>query len=224
MSTPANGSDPAGSLPTNEVRVVLDQRSIWRAGWLIVAIVAIAALGRWILADGGSVIFTLIMSFLASVAIEPAVSRLAQHMKRGVATFLTLITVIVVTVVLIAIFGRLLADQIGQLVRALPGLVDRATAYSNKHWGTSLEPKQVLDYLDLSPGQIQTIASNVAGGLLGIVLAAMILALFDIYPCRYELLPQLAEPAAPPPELPSPPRGERPSAVKGWLATTFRSG
>ena len=150
---------------------MLDQRSVWRAGWLIVVIVAIAALGRWILADGGSVIFTLIMSFLASVAIEPAVSRLSQHMKRGLATMLTLIAVIVATVLFIALFGRLLADQISQLVRALPGLVDRATAYSNQHWGTSLDPTQVLDYLDLSPGQIQSVVTNVAGGLLGVVLS-----------------------------------------------------
>jgi predicted PurR-regulated permease PerM len=150
---------------------VLDQRSVWRAGWLIVAIVAIAALGRWILADGGSVIFTLIMSFLASVAIEPAVSRLSHHMKRGLATALTMIAVIVATILFIAIFGRLLADQITQLVRALPGLVKSATDFANKHFGTSLDPTQVLDYLDLSPGQIQSVVTNVAGGLLGVVLS-----------------------------------------------------
>lgn len=64
---------------------------------------------------------------------------------------------------------------------------------------------------------------GVAGALVAVPMAAMMLALFDIYTRKYELLPQLAEPVPPPPKPPSPPRQEPSSGVKGWFARTFRS-
>ena len=65
------------------VQVVLEPHTVWRAGWVVVGVVALALVARWILADGGSVIFTLILSFLASVAMEPAVARLSRGCGAG---------------------------------------------------------------------------------------------------------------------------------------------
>ena len=76
------------------VRIVLEPHTVWRAGWVVVGVVALALVARWILADGGSVIFTLILSFLASVAMEPAVARLSLRMRRGVAAMIVMVAFI----------------------------------------------------------------------------------------------------------------------------------
>jgi len=34
--------------------IALDTRNVWRVGWIVVAVVALTALGRFVLADGGS--------------------------------------------------------------------------------------------------------------------------------------------------------------------------
>ena len=60
--------------------------------WLcvLVVVVAFGAFGWFVLSDGGSVIFTLIMSWFASLALEPAVRRLSGRMRRGTATVLVM--------------------------------------------------------------------------------------------------------------------------------------
>ena len=95
---------------------------MWRAGWVVVGVVALALVARWILADGGSVIFTLILSFLASVAMEPAVARLSLRMRRGVAAMIVMVAFIAACALFLVIFGRLLGDQIAQFVQGVPAL------------------------------------------------------------------------------------------------------
>ncbi len=76
--------------------------------------------------DGGSVLFILLMSWFASIAMEPAVSRLAQRMKRGLATGLVMVAFALATVVFFLLFGGLLADQLIQLVQGLPDAIEEA--------------------------------------------------------------------------------------------------
>ena len=79
---------PSPPAETTPVSVHFDRRSVWQTGWVVVAIIALALLLKFVLADAGIVLFTLILSFLASIAMEPAVSRLSRSMKRGLAAAL----------------------------------------------------------------------------------------------------------------------------------------
>src|SRR5688500_302721 len=99
LSSPSRSSEPAsGTLPgrtaqsplapyreveATAVRVHCDRHSMWRAGWTVVAVVALAAIGKWVLSDAGNVIFMLVMAVIASIAMEPAVARLSRRMRRG---------------------------------------------------------------------------------------------------------------------------------------------
>ena len=79
--------------------VSLDPRSVWRAGLVVIGLVVAYSFGSFVLHDGGSLIFQLVMSFIASIAMEPAVGRLAQHMRRGLATGVVMLGVVKVAVV-----------------------------------------------------------------------------------------------------------------------------
>ncbi|MEO7752161.1 MAG: AI-2E family transporter [Terracoccus sp.] len=155
--------DPPG------VTVRLDRRSVWRAAWVVVAVVALAALGRWVLADGGPVIFTLVMSMLASIAMEPAVARLSQRMRRGAATAVVMGGVALFLVVFLLAFGRLLAEQLTTLARSIPLLVQEATAWANDTFDVSLGYQDLLGQLGGSTAALAGLAGDLAGGLVGFV-------------------------------------------------------
>ena len=106
--------------------VVFDSRNVWRTSFIVLAVVAIALLLKFLLEDGGSVIFIVLMAWFASIAIEPAVGRLARHMKRGLATALVMLSILIFFIVFGATFGNLLFNQIADLLRSLHGLLDSA--------------------------------------------------------------------------------------------------
>ena len=127
--TATSGSAFTGSTPppgATEFVVHLDRRNVWRTGWVLVAVVALAALAKFVVNDGGSVIFTLVMSMLAAIAMEPAVARLSRRMRRGVATMLVMLGVLVFIIVFLLAFGRLLGEQIATFVQSVPASSSRA--------------------------------------------------------------------------------------------------
>jgi predicted PurR-regulated permease PerM len=185
MSGPTDGQPPAepdrtvGPADTStearsiDVQVRFDRRSVWRAGWVTVAIVAFAALGKFVVEDGGSVIFTLTMAMLASIAMEPAVARLSRRMRRGVATMTVMLGVLVFCIVFLLAFGNLLADQVATFARSIPGLVQSATVWANDTFGVDLSYESlVAQFTDGSSG-LTTLATDLAGGLIGVVASVL---------------------------------------------------
>ncbi|WP_323096445.1 AI-2E family transporter [Intrasporangium sp. YIM S08009] len=168
---PETPSPPARD--AQHVVVHLDRRNVWRAGWVLVAIVAFAAFGRWVLEDGGSVIFTLVMSMLAAIAMEPAVARLSRRMRRGAATAVVMGATLLAIVVFLLAFGQLLADQLATLVRSIPSIVERATTWANEHLDTHLDAQTVLAELSSGTSALATVATGLAGGIVGAVAAVV---------------------------------------------------
>ena len=67
-----------------------DPTNVWRVGFVVIALVAVALFLRFVISDGGSVIFTLLMAWFAALAMEPAVGPLARRMRRGAAVGLVM--------------------------------------------------------------------------------------------------------------------------------------
>lgn len=128
---------------------------------------------RWVLADGGNVIFTLVFSFIASVAMEPAVGWLSQHMSRGKAALLVMVGVGLAGLVFLVAFGRLLGEQIATFATTLPDLAQSAVTWVNQRFGASISYQDVLDKLGLGAGTLTSVATSVAGGLLGFVIQVL---------------------------------------------------
>ncbi len=159
--------------PDQYVRLRVVPGDLWRAGWVVVGVLAAASVLRWVLADGGTVIFTLVFSFIASVAMEPAVGWLSQHMSRGKAALLVMVGVGLAGLVFLVAFGRLLGEQIATFATTLPDLAQSAVTWVNQRFGASISYQDVLDKLGLGAGTLTSVATSVAGGLLGFVIQVL---------------------------------------------------
>ena len=161
------GSTSSDTIDIREVR--LQPQNIWRVGWVVIALLAITLMLNFVIDDGGSVIFTVLMGWFASIAMEPAVKRLANHMRRGFATIIVLLAVAVFFVIFFVVFGRLFIDQIAQLIAALPGLVDSALKWVNETFNQTYSSQQILEQLNITPEKVSGYAQQFAGGIFGIV-------------------------------------------------------
>ena len=161
-------------VPTKGQRVVLlSPRNVWNVGWVVIALLAIATFFGFVIGDGGAVFFTVLMSWFASVAMEPAVRPLSRHMKRGLATGLVMLTFLVLTVLFVVVFGQLLFDQIAELVTSLPSLVQGVLDKISSITGSQLDINGLLAELDISPATIAGYIFASAIGILGTVLSSV---------------------------------------------------
>lgn len=168
---------PANATP---VSVHFERRSVWQTGWVVVAVIALASLLKFVLSDAGIVLFTLILSFLASIAMEPAVSRLSRSMKRGLAAAIVMFGVIVAFAGFLFAFGRLLGDQIATFAESVPDLVQDLTTWASEQFGITLDYQSILDRLGVGTSTLTSVAQNLAGGLIGVV-AAVLAAAFSTF-------------------------------------------
>jgi predicted PurR-regulated permease PerM len=150
-------------------RVLLDAGNVWRIGWVVVALIALIMVIRFVLEQGSSLIFTVVMAWFASLAMEPAVSRLARRMPRGAATGLVMAGVVLFLVVFFALFGGLIVDQVANLVRSVPGLAEDALGWANRLLGTDYTLDDVVANIDVSPERAAGVASQLAGGVLAVL-------------------------------------------------------
>lgn len=159
----------ARQAPVRTVRIVLDPRNVWRIGFVVIGLVVVVGLGRFVLAGGSGLLFTVLMAWFASLAIEPAVSRLSRRMPRGAATGLVMLTVVVFFGAFFMAFGQLLVNQVARLVEGLPELVASGVDWVNATIGTAYDFDQILADLSLTPERVAGVAAQVAGGVLSVL-------------------------------------------------------
>lgn len=169
-------------------RVLLDPANIWRTGLVVIALIVLVIVVRFVLEQGSSLIFVVVMAWFASLAMEPAVSRLARHMPRGAATGTVMAGVVVFLVVFFALFGQLIVEQVANLVESVPGLAQDGLAWVNDRLGTAYTVDDLLANIDLTPERAAGVASQLAGGVLvvlgsiaGAVASFFMFALFLFY-------------------------------------------
>ncbi len=163
-------------------------RNVWRVGFVVMALVLLFLLIRFVIDDGGATIFTLLMSWFASIAMAPAVERLSRHMKRGFATMLVMLAFVLFAVIFVLAFGSLLVDQVAQVVVGLPDLIDTLIAKFNERFNQTIDVNQILDALNLDAAKAQELATQIGSqaiGILGSVLGTFFglftFALFTFY-------------------------------------------
>jgi len=180
MSQASPNSSDSAKLERPEQVIRFDTRNIWRVGFIALAIVAIGLLLSFLIEDGGGVFFIILMAWFASIAMEPAVSRLSRYMKRGIATGLVMLAVIVFLAIFGATFGNLLVNQIAELIQALPGLLDSALAWINQRTNSNYEVMDLWEQLNITPAQSALYATEVLGGVLGVV-GSLAISFFSLF-------------------------------------------
>ncbi len=154
-----------------------------------VIFVAAAMLGLWVFRENISFILLLLLSLLFAIAMEPAVSALANRgWRRGSATGIVMLGITILAGAFIALFGGILFSQASSLISDLPVLVTDLTNWINKTFDQQLDPDALITQLNIQPAQIAEWASNFAGGFVGIVsgivgglFQLLTLALFSFY-------------------------------------------
>ena len=174
-SPPAIDADERGA-----VRVALIPQNIWRVGFAVLAVIAAGLFLKFVLADGGSVLFSVLIAWFAAIAIAPAVDRLARHMRRGLATGIVMLGLMLALVVFVVSFGQLFVDQVVQLLRGLPDLVDRIVAQINKRTGSNYDVAGIISSLHIDPSQVAGYATEVLSGVLG-VLGSVVGSVFGLF-------------------------------------------
>jgi len=149
--------------------VLLDPANIWRIGLVVIGLIVLVIVVRFVLTQGSSLIFTAVMAWFASLAIEPAVGRLARRMRRGAATGLVMASVVAFLVAFFALFGQLMVEQVANLVESLPNLAADSLAWVNRRFGTEYTMDDLLANIDLSPERAAGVASQLAGGVLALL-------------------------------------------------------
>jgi predicted PurR-regulated permease PerM len=160
-SEPAAAAATAPQAERAVVRSGPSLRVVWRSGLVLLAVVTLGAFGRFVLTDAGSALFTILMSWFAAVTMEPAIRRLTPRLSRGRAALLVMGLVAVFLAVFVLAFGRLLLDQIAQLLRGLPGLVEDVVGWVNRTFATSYSTDEVLEATKLTPDRTGEYANEV---------------------------------------------------------------
>lgn len=168
------------SRDSSEKTIRIDTRNFWRIGFITLAIIAIGLLINFVIEDGGGVIFIVLMSWFASIAMEPAVRRLSLHMKRGVATGIVMLGIALAFVLFTIAFGNLLFNQVAELIRALPGILENTLEWVNTQTNSQYEVADLWEQVNLSPAQSAQYATTVLSGVIGI-LGSVAVSFFSIF-------------------------------------------
>lgn len=161
----------------------------WLLPSILYVLLAVAAyqLSGWLFVNLRSFLGLLFLAWLFSITIEPVVDWLERRgLRRGAATGLVLFAMFVFAIGFLALFGTLLAQQLAQLLKALPGALSSVTDWSNRVFDTDFATGE--DLIHLTPETIRDLAERFTPGvlgvlssLLGVVFQMLTLLLFVFY-------------------------------------------
>ncbi|MEV5431904.1 AI-2E family transporter [Streptomyces sp. NPDC052701] len=167
---------PAGGAAGPNARM---PRWLPRAMVLALALIAVFQLGSWAFHQLTGLLINVLIAFFLALAVEPAVSWMASRgMRRGLATFLVFIGVMIVAAGFVTLLGSMLAGQIIKMVEGFPDYLDSVINWVNTHFKTDLRRVDIQEGL-LRSDWLRTYVQNSATGVLD-VSAQVIGGLFQL--------------------------------------------
>ncbi len=137
-------------------------------------------LAQWAFYTVGSFLFLILLAWLLAIAMEPAIMFFARRgMRRGLATGLVMLVLVVAVLGVMAVFGQLFLTQLSGLVTSLPMSVGTVVDWLNRTFHLAIDPNTIVQQLNLTSSSITGMASTLAGGFLG-VLGSLLTAVFDV--------------------------------------------
>lgn len=137
--------------------------------WIFLGLVGVQ-IAEWAFHGLSTLIGIVFLAWLLSIAMEPAVGRLAARgMRRGFATALVLFVMAVLATIFFAAFGKLLIEQLVQLIQSLPSYLDQTIKWVNDTFHTNLDQTTIQNSLNIDNAKLLSIASHIGGGVFGVV-------------------------------------------------------
>ncbi|WP_228183694.1 AI-2E family transporter [Streptomyces anulatus] len=139
-----------------------------RAMALALALYACFQLGSWAFYQLIGLLTNVLIAFFLALAIEPAVGRMAgRGMRRGLATFLVFLGLMIFSLGFVVLLGSMLAGQIVDMVDEFPKYIDSVINWVNQTFHTELSRVEVQDSL-LHSDWLQKYVQNSATGVLDV--------------------------------------------------------
>ncbi len=155
--------------PSNARRVVI----------IVLVAVVLLSVATWAFHAMGSFLFLLLLAWLLSIAMEPVVLWLSgRGMRRGLATGLTMLAMVLLFAGLAELFGQVFVSQLSELWSQLPGAITSAIDRVNSTFGTKFDIEQIQQALSLTPDKLGELAGKYGGGIIG-VFGSVITLIFD---------------------------------------------
>ncbi len=163
-------SDDAGWLGPPEAMPPWVRRAMV---WFFVGVVALAV-GSWLLGKLRDLIITLLIALFMSFALEPAVNYLAARgWRRGTATGVVFVVFVLLSAVFIFAIGKVVFDEVQNLVDNAPGYIEDGESWINDTFGTNLSSDTLSDQLSDTNGPFRTFISQAAGNAVGLSFSAV---------------------------------------------------
>jgi predicted PurR-regulated permease PerM len=177
-SDPQNPEQPSEQPGTPRAGMAARGDSLWGQGmpkWLPRAMVlALLLVGAFQLVDWAfrqliDLLVMLLVAFFLSLAIEPAVDRMAARgVRRGLGTFLVFIGLAVAVAGFLTALGTLLVDQVAKIAGDLPHLVENLIGWINRTFHQNLSLDQLQEKLLKDSGNIEKYAQQAANNVWGV--------------------------------------------------------
>jgi len=151
------------------MQVEFNPRNVWRTGLVVIGLVALAMVLWTVFRAGSSLFFLIFTAWCISLAMEPAVVRLAQRMKRGLATGVVIIAIALFVIIFLALFGNMIIVQITSLVTAIPKIIDTALAWVESRFGFQYSVPEMLGLAQNNAGSFTNLAGSFASGILNAI-------------------------------------------------------
>ncbi len=132
------------------------------------ALIACFQLGSWAFHQLVGLLINMLIAFFLALAVEPAVSWMATHgVRRGLATGMVFLAVLIGGAGFVALLGSVLAGQLINLVEGFPSTLDSLVNWINASFHTDLSRVEIQDSL-LRSDWLQSYVQNSAGGVLDV--------------------------------------------------------
>jgi predicted PurR-regulated permease PerM len=132
-----------------------------------------------------NIVALLVAALFLSFALEPAVNWLvARGWRRGSATAVVLFGLALLGLIAVAAMVPLVINQVQELIRRIPGWLDRISVYTNKWFNVELTGDKILEQIAKAQKDVGQIASNVASVgqfILGLIFQMLTIGLFTFY-------------------------------------------
>ncbi|MFE6774697.1 AI-2E family transporter [Streptomyces sp. NPDC057702] len=147
-----------------------------RAMVLALALVAGFQLASWAFHELTSLLLNILIAFFLALAIEPAVDWMAARgVRRGLATGLVFLGILVGAAGFVTLLGSMLADQVVTMVEDFPKYLDKVISWVNGTFHTELSRVEIQDsllhsdwlqkYVQDSANNVLDVSAQVLGGL-----------------------------------------------------------
>jgi predicted PurR-regulated permease PerM len=154
---------------SDAVPVRLEGRAFRRTVLTALLIFLAFSIAVWLFGQLSHFLLVLLLAWLLSIAMEPGVAWLSNHgWRRGAATGVVLAGIVLAALAFLALFGGVFFTQLAELVQQVPAIITDTVTWLNQRFNLELDPNNILESLKLSPDQVTGIATDLAGGLLGV--------------------------------------------------------